>query len=145
MGEEVDGIVRVGIAGLGRSGWNIHASMLESMVEKYRVVAVCDGDEGRQAEARDRFDCRTYSEFDGMLKDEAVELVVVAVPSHLHADFCVKAMRAGKHALVEKPFADNLNGADRMVKAAKVTGQILPGSQNYRYETDFLKVREVIA
>ena len=47
MDKEIDRIVRVGIAGLGRSGWNIHASILESMVEKYQVVAVCDGDQGR--------------------------------------------------------------------------------------------------
>jgi len=144
MNKKVDSTVPVGIAGLGRSGWNIHASTFASMKEKYRIVAACDIDQGRQAEARDRFGCRVYSEFTNMLRDDEVELVVVATPSNLHADFSIEAMRAGKHVLVEKPFAIDLDGADRMLEVAKETGQILTCNQNYRYVGSFLKAREVI-
>ena len=138
-------VVPVGIAGLGRSGWGIHVPTLEAMKEQYRVVSVQDPNADRQAEARARLGCRTHSGFADLLADDEVELVVLATPSHLHADQAVAAMRASKHVIVEKPFAVDLTGADRMVAAAEEIGRILTGSQNYRYVADFLKIREVIA
>ena len=47
--------VNVGIAGLGRSGWDIHAKLLEGLPDKYQVSAVSDPDEKRLLEASDRF------------------------------------------------------------------------------------------
>ncbi|MBI2940970.1 MAG: Gfo/Idh/MocA family oxidoreductase [Chloroflexi bacterium] len=145
MSDTANSVVSVGIAGLGRAGWGIHVPTLEAMKEKYRVVAVYDPNQDRQADARARLGCRTYPEFTGMLADDGVELIVLATPSHLHAGMAIEALRAGKHVIVEKPFAANLDSADRMIQAARDTGKILTGSQNYRYVADFLKIREVIA
>jgi scyllo-inositol 2-dehydrogenase (NADP+) len=145
MNKGADDIVPVGIAGLGRAGWSLHALTLETMKDKYRVAAVCDPDQDRRTEARDRLGCRAYAEPAELLKDKEVELVVAAIPSHLHADFAIEAMKAGKDVLVEKPFATDLGGADRMIAAAKGTGRILTGSQNLRYTGSFLKVREVLS
>jgi scyllo-inositol 2-dehydrogenase (NADP+) len=144
MNHDSGSIVPVGIAGLGRAGWHIHADTLAQMTDKYSIVAACDPDTGRQQEARDRFGCRTYSEFADVLGDDEVELVVVAVPSHLHADYSIEAMNAGKHVLVEKPMADSVSDVDRMIAASRETGRILTVNQNYRNMPDFLKVREVI-
>ena len=138
-------VVRVGIAGLGRSGWGIHVASLEALPAAYRVVGVHDPNAERVAEAEARLGCRGYRDFSSLLRDDAVELVVVAVPSHLHADAAVQALRAGKHVLVEKPFAVDLAEADRMIAAARETGLVLTGSQNYRYMADFLTIRETIA
>ena len=144
MSQHVNEPVRVGIAGLGRSGWGMHANTLNALNSKYKVAAVADPLEERLQEAKDRFGCQTYMAVSDMVKDDTVELVVVAMPSHLHADIAIEAMRAGKHVIVEKPFADNLDGSDRMIAVAKETGQLLTGSQDLRFEADFLKIREVI-
>ncbi|HRW08836.1 MAG TPA: Gfo/Idh/MocA family oxidoreductase [Caldilineaceae bacterium] len=136
--------VRVGIAGLGRSGWGIHANALAHVDEQFAVVAVCDPDTKRQAEAVDRFDCMAYGTIDELVADNAVEIVVVATPSQLHVSDATKAMRAGKHVIVEKPMAPTLAGVDEMIAVAKETGQLLTVNQNYRYHADFLKVKEVI-
>ena len=50
--------VKVGIAGLGRSGWNIHANILDKLRDKYEVVAVTDPLEDRRREAVKRFECK---------------------------------------------------------------------------------------
>ena len=71
-------------------------------------------------------------------------MVVLAMPSHLHVQFGTEAMRAGKHVLIEKPFATDLSGASQLMHVAEETGKILTGGQNMRYAADFLKVREVI-
>jgi scyllo-inositol 2-dehydrogenase (NADP+) len=136
--------IKVGIAGLGRSGWDIHARALDQLPDQFRVVAVCDLDPARQEEAKDRFDCLAYGDYADLVADSAVELMVVATPSHLHAGDTVAALRAGKHAIVEKPMAADLAGVDEMLAAATKTGRILTVNQNRRYSADFLKVKEII-
>ncbi|MEZ4860355.1 MAG: Gfo/Idh/MocA family oxidoreductase [Caldilineaceae bacterium] len=136
--------IRVGIAGLGRSGWGIHANALAQVDDSFNVVAVCDPDSGRQAEAVERFDCMAYGAIDELIADQAVELVVVATPSQFHVGDATAAMRAGKHVIVEKPMAPSLAGVDEMIAVANETGQLLTVNQNYRYHPDFRKIREVI-
>lgn len=136
--------IRVGIAGLGRSGWNIHAKTLAAMRGRYRVVSVVDAVADRRAEAEREIGCRAYDEFDALLRDESVELIVIATPNHLHTQHAVAALEAGKHVVCEKPFALTLEDADAMVAAADRTGRLLSPFQNRRYEPHFRKVCDVI-
>lgn len=136
--------IRVGIAGLGRSGWDIHARLLEPMGDQYQVVAVVDDDAERRAEAVERFGCQAYVQYQALLADPNVELVVVSLPSHLHMSASVEALSAGKHVVCEKPMATTLAEADRMIETARETGRILTIFQQRRYNPDFVKVREVI-
>ena len=105
--------INVGIAGLGRTGWNNHANAFAHLPEQFRVVAVCDPDPERQAEAIERFDCLAYGSYEELVADKAVELMVVATPSNLHAAQTIAAMRAGQHVIVEKPMASDLAGRRR--------------------------------
>ncbi len=136
--------IRVGIAGLGRSGWDIHAHLLESLADRYQITAVVDADPARRQEAVDRFDCQAYTEYEQLLADPTVELVVIALPSFIHADSSIAALEANKHVVCEKPMATSLADADRMVEAAQRTGKVLTIFQQRRYGPDFVKVREVI-
>jgi len=137
--------VRVGIIGLGRSGWSIHAQGLKHLPDHYEVVAVADLIEARRREAEQEFDCRAYASYADLLADPAVELVVVAPPSYLHTVYTIAALHAGKAVVCEKPMAANLGDADAMIATAKRTGALLTMFQNRRREASYLKVREVIA
>ena len=137
-------VINVGIAGLGRSGWNIHAGMLGAVEDRFRVTAVFDRDKSRLDEAKKRFGCNTYESYDEFLKDSSTELIVVATPNNMHADCSIKAMKAGKHAVCEKPMAVSLSEADSMIAASKETGRVLAVFQNYRYFKNFLQVKRVI-
>ena len=138
--------VAVGIVGLGRSGWGIHAHALQqpSLLGKYRVVAVTDPIVARMDEARAAFGCRTYTSLAPLIADKEVELVVVATLNNQHAGHSINALRAGKHVLCEKPMATSLADADKMVAAAKETGRTLTINHNMRFTPSLLKVREVI-
>lgn len=136
--------VRVGIIGLGRSGWSIHATGLQYLPQQYEVVAVADLIEARRREAEQAFDCRAYASYFDLLADPQVELVVVAAPSYLHAVYTVAALEAGKAVVCEKPMAANLADADAMLAASRRTGSLLTMFQNRRREASYLKVREVI-
>lgn len=137
--------IAVGIAGLGRSGWDIHAKLLETLPQLYRVAAVADNEAARRAEAEARFGCRAYRDFDSLLQDAEAELIVVALPSFLHADLTVAALEAGRHVVCEKPMADSLAAAERMVQAAQRSPRTLSIFQQRRYNPDFRKVQEILA
>lgn len=136
--------LRVGIAGLGRSGWNIHAKSLATLPDRYRVVAVMDPEPERCAEAVAAHGCRVHADFDALAADPDLDLIVVASPNHLHADHAVAALDAGKHVVCEKPFALTVEEADRAIAASERSGRVLTPFQNRRYEPHFLKVRELI-
>ena len=147
---QVESQVRVGIAGLGRSGWGIHARLIEGLPDQVRVAAVYDPLAARRDEAVQRFTsaahvCAAHGDFAALLADPGVDVVVVAVPSHLHADYSIAALRAGKHVVCEKPMATSVADAERMTAAAAETGKLLTVFQNYRYRDDVIKVREIAA
>ncbi|MFH1904463.1 MAG: Gfo/Idh/MocA family oxidoreductase [bacterium] len=144
MAKKKNGVINVGVVGLGKSGWGIHICMIRQVQDKYKIVAVSDPDKKRQKEAADEFNCHTYSRVDDLIKDPDVELVIVATPSHLHAGCSIKALKAGKHVVCEKPMATSLADADKMLKTAKMTGMILAPFQNRRYTPDFLKIKKII-
>ncbi len=137
--------INVGIVGLGRSGWDIHARTLEKLGSLYRVAAVVDGRSERREEAVQRFNCRAYAELPELLVDSSAELVVIATPSHLHPQHAIEAFRHRKHVISEKPMAPTVAEADRMIEASEQAGRVLTVFNNMRYVRDFQKVREVIA
>ncbi len=136
--------VRVGIVGQGRSGWGIHANLFQMLPEHYRVVAVCDPIEARRQQAVATFGCTPYLNLNDLLADPAVELVVVAPPTYLHAPNAIQALEAGKAVVCEKPMATNLYDADLMITTARRTGSLLTVFQNRRYDPDTVQVRKVI-
>jgi predicted dehydrogenase len=135
--------VRVGVVGLGRSGWGIHCTVLRQMPERYRVVAVHDPLVDRAQQAAADLDARSHESFESLLEDRQVDLVVVASPSSFHAPQSLAALRAGKHVLCEKPFGLGVADADAMIDAARDAGVLVQPFQQRRYEPDFLKVLEV--
>jgi predicted dehydrogenase len=140
----MDSRVKVGISGLGRSGWNIHAKLFESLSDKYSVVAVADPIEERRREAAAKFRCKAYSEYEQLISDDEVELVVVATPSHLHSSQTIMALEAGKNVVCEKPMAATITEADEMISAAEKTGNFLSVFHNSLFAPDYMKVKEII-
>jgi predicted dehydrogenase len=136
--------IKVGIAGLGRSGWGIHAEALAHLPDHFSIVAVGDPDESRQAEAQARFGCRAYGRYAELVADAAVELMVVASPSQFHRDDTIAALRAGKDVIVEKPMAPTLAEVEAMIAVAQETGRLLTVNQNYRYAADYRKIKTVV-
>lgn len=136
--------ISVGIVGLGRSGWDIHAGLLESVSENYKVAAVVDKIPERRAEAVHRFGCAEYSDFESLIQDSSVDLVVVASPSNFHTSQTIQALMAGKSVVCEKPMATSLEDADKMIECSKSTGKLLTVFQNRRYAPDFLTVKRIV-
>jgi len=108
------------------------------------VAAVSDNQPARCREAINKLGCRAYPDLRALLDDPEVELVVIASPSHVHADQTIEALARGKHVVCEKPMALSVADADRMIAAATRANRLLTVFHNMRYWGDFRKVREVI-
>lgn len=136
--------IAVGIIGLGRSGWDIHAASLEQLTQ-FQVAAVADPLPERQAEAKERFGCATYATPEELVADDAVELVVVATPSHTHVSLAIAALEAGKHVVVEKPMAQTAAEVDAMVAVAEKADRVLTCFHSRRLDPEFLAIQEIIS
>ena len=137
-------VLNVGIVGLGRSGWNIHAAGISRLPDLYRIAAAADPDPERQAEAEQEFGCAAYAQPEEMLADPAIDLVTVANPSHAHVATALAALAAGKHVLVEKPIAGSTEEVDQLIEAAAEHGRVVTAFQNQRLDPSFLRVRDLI-
>ena len=140
MGEPI----RVGIGGLGRSGYGIHAEYLKDDPD-FRVVAAADELPERRKDAQERFGCRTYRSYAEMLAAGGFELFVNATPSRFHVEASLAGLEAGYHVLSEKPSATTLAEFDRITAAAEEHGVLFFPFQNSRFYPYFRKIREVIA
>src|SRR5262245_42562506 len=84
------------------------------------VVAVCTRTPGSGTHLTSRYDVgRSYTDYETMLEREAPEIVVVAVPNHLHSPMTLAALEAGAHVVCEKPLALDLDEALEMVSRAE--------------------------
>ena len=87
---------------------------------------------------------RARGSYESLLSDPDVDVVYNSLPNHLHAEWTIKALRAGKHVLCEKPFALTLPEADAMIAAAHETGKILAEAFMYRHHPQTMKVKEMV-
>ncbi len=81
---------------------------------------------------------------DDIFQDPEVELVIVNTPNETHFPFAVKALEAGKHVVVEKPFTVTVREANELIELAKKKNKILTAFQNRRWDGDFLTLKKVI-
>lgn len=136
-------IIKVGVAGLGNAGRNIHLEILKQRND-FEVCAVCATNLARLQEAESVFGCPGYERFEDLCGDEHIDMIVIATTSHLHASMAMQAMRAGKHVVCEKPMATSAGDAEAMIAVSQETGKMLTVFHNRRLDPDLRYVREVI-
>jgi predicted dehydrogenase len=87
---------------------------------------------------------RHFRDVDSVLADSAIDAVDICLPTYLHDQVAVDALRAGKHVLVEKPMALDLFGVDRMLNAARRYKRILMTAHVLRFEPAYTALREAV-
>jgi predicted dehydrogenase len=111
-----------------------------------RVVAIASRDpEQARAAAKAAGIPVAHGSYEALLADPEVDAVYVPLPNHLHAEWTIAAVRAGKHVLCEKPLALASADAEGMVAAAEDAGVLLMEAFMYRLHPSWLAVRDLVA
>lgn len=88
--------------------------------------------------------CKSYSTLDELLADDAIELVIVNTPNYTHYEYAKKALLAGKHIVVEKPFTVTVKEGEELILLAKEKNKMLSVYQNRRYDSDYKTVKKIL-
>ncbi len=137
--------IRLAIDGLGAISY-VHARGMER-IDNVELVAVCDIHQEQVDKFSKTFSVEEkncYTDFDKMLEREDIDAVIICTPDNDHRDATVKAMKAGKHVLCEKPMALRLDECKDMVRVAKESGKKFMIGQVCRKAPGFIKAKEIV-
>jgi predicted dehydrogenase len=133
--------IKTALLSYGMSGEVFHAPLLNALPE-FRLTHIVQRSSDK---AKQHFpDIQVLRSVDEIFTVSDIELVVVNTPNETHFDFVSKALRAGKHVVVEKPFTVNVKEADDLIALAKKQGRMLTVFQSRRFDGDFLTVKKII-
>jgi len=94
--------------------------------------------------AREHKISRAHGSYEALLADPEIDVIYNSLPNHLHAEWTIKAVEAGKHVLCEKPIALNVEEVDAIKAAARKHGRVVAEAFMYRHHPQTLKVQELV-
>lgn len=137
--------LRFGILGAARIAPNALIKPAR-VVQDVEVIAVAARDSAKaKAFAQKHHIPRVVDSYDALVNDPNTDAIYNPLPNSLHHEWTIKALRAGKHVLCEKPLASNEYEAIEMAQAADETGRVLMEAFHYRYHPLMQRVQEILA
>ena len=133
--------IQVGLASFGMSGKVFHAPILAHH-QGFQLTKIVERSKNEATKIYP--DITSVRSFDELLLDDNIELVVVNTPDPTHFEYTRKALDAGKHVVVEKPFTQSIGQGEDLINLSDKKNRILSVFQNRRWDGDFLTVRKVI-
>jgi UDP-N-acetylglucosamine 3-dehydrogenase len=144
---------KLGVAVVGTGFWGKNHARVYKELQSTELVAICDVNADRAKSIADQFGVKAYTNSARMLKNEEIEAVSISTWSTSLAKEALKALKAGKHVLVEKPMATNVKQAEKLVEAAEKNGlhltvgflmRFIPGLQHIREAVATKKIGELV-
>ena len=134
-------MIDVGLIGFGLAGRSFHAPVIRA-VPGLRLATILE--RSGNAAAAQYPDARIVRTLEELLAHPEIRLVVIATPNDSHYPIARECLAAGRHVLVDKPFATTLGEAISLVEFAKKQGRLLTVYQNRRYDGDFQAILELV-
>ncbi|MGG1876089.1 Gfo/Idh/MocA family oxidoreductase [Paenibacillus cisolokensis] len=110
------------------------------------VAAIASRDEEKAKKTAEELNIPTaYGSYEALLEDPSIDVIYVPLPNHLHKEWSIRALEAGKHVLCEKPLALTEAEAAEMADAAERTGMHLAEAFMYRHHPRYDMIKKLIA
>jgi predicted dehydrogenase len=135
--------IQLGIIGAGNIG-NVHMAAFKQLPDIH-IAAVTDVYLPLAAERAAQYEIdKVYPDAQKLLEDPYIDAVVIAVSNEWHAPIAVQALEAGKHVMLEKPMALNVQSAKQIVEAERQTGKVVMIPHQLRWESIAMQVKEQV-
>ena len=134
--------IRYGVIGLRGIG-SLHCHVAKEN-ERLDLVAVADTDEALLKKTAEHQNVRGFTDYRELLKAGFVDAVSIATPHHLHAAMGLDCLNAGVHVYIEKPFANRVSDADRMLQTAAAKNLKICVGHQYRLHRSSVRMKEII-
>jgi predicted dehydrogenase len=135
-------MISVGIMGLGKMGLS-HLSMIRAHPE-VELAAVCDASKYLLDVIGKYTGIPTFSDYKSMLKEAALDAVIVATPSRMHADMVHAALERGLHVFCEKPFCLDFVQSEKLASIAAGKNLVNQVGYHYRFVGAFQEVKRIL-
>ncbi|HXF85480.1 MAG TPA: Gfo/Idh/MocA family oxidoreductase [Anaerolineales bacterium] len=113
--------------------------------KRNQLLAVASrSQEVADAYAKEKKIPRAYGSYEALLADPEIDVIYNPLPNHLHAEWTIKAVQAGKHVLCEKPLALSVEEVDAIREAARKHGRVVAEAFMYRHHPQTRKVQEIV-
>ncbi|MBN1673399.1 MAG: Gfo/Idh/MocA family oxidoreductase [Kiritimatiellae bacterium] len=136
--------IRTAIIGYGYAGRVMHAQLVRA-ARGLDLYAVSSRDPGRRQQAESDWGVKTYGSVADLLRDDAVDLCVMATPHDTHKPLSLQCLAAGKHVVTDKLMCMNAAEADEMIGAAQRSKRMLSVFHNRRWDCGYLTLKQAIA
>jgi predicted dehydrogenase len=134
--------LKVGIVGYGFATTTFHVPLILS-VPGLELVAISSRDPAKVRAALPQVDvCATP---EALFARPDIDLVIIPTPNETHYPLAVKALEAGKHVVVDKPFTLNVTEANDLISRATQAGRVLSVFHNRRWDSDFLTIKKLLS
>ena len=137
--------IKLGIIGCGIAARKLHYPALKKLKDKFEITVVCNHTEPKARDFAQLVGGVPYVlDYHDLLKRDDVEAVDIILPIDLNYQVTKDALEAGKHVMVEKPLAANLDEADEMLTFPEKYDRVMMVAENFRYKPTFKRAKELI-
>ncbi|AUN29514.1 oxidoreductase [Niveispirillum cyanobacteriorum] len=134
--------LRTALVGFGYAGQTFHAPLIAATAG-LELACIVSSNAGKVRQYWGE-DVAVTPDINVVLADSGIDLVVIATPNDTHADLTRRALLAGKHVVVDKPFTVTLDEARALAALEQQTGRVLSIFHNRRWDSDFLTLSRLI-
>jgi len=134
-------MIKVAIVGAGFMG-GMHAEVYRNL-NKARLTAIVDSDLEKARLLADKYKATAYSSLEELLNQEDIDAVDICLPTFLHKEYVIKAVRLGKDILCEKPIALTLKDAEEMIQAVGRAKVKLMVAQVIRFWPEYVELKRI--
>ncbi|GGW22353.1 Gfo/Idh/MocA family protein [Arenibacter certesii] len=134
--------IKIGLLGAGDIA-NLHAEAINSLPGA-ELVGLWNRTPEKGVIKAEKYGCKTYKSVDALLQDPEIDAVFILTNMETHCDYTIRAAKAGKHILVEKPAASTIAELEKMKKAVEEAGVKCMPVHNYIYEDGIQRTKKMI-
>jgi scyllo-inositol 2-dehydrogenase (NADP+) len=133
-------MIRTGVIGYGLGGMAFHAPLIDAVPE-LELAAIATS---RADQVHERYPGMQVTDAAAMIADPSIALIAISTPNDSHFPLAKAALEAGKHVVIDKPFANSVADGEALMALAAARGLVLAAFHNRRWDGDYLTVQKLI-